>query len=128
MPGSSPGVTNESASTSGAVSQREIEQAKLHALLALPAVESEAARHVDAAPAVLQQRMAKLLPRGAEGDAVDDRAIAGAQPHTHMCLPDLLGIGDAVSGQRNHRLGIAGAERPCPRQARNQLAAGGRGG
>src|SRR5438309_6241280 len=123
MSGSSPGVTNECASTSGAVSRREIEKAKLHALLALPAVKREAARHVDGAATVLQQRMTKLLPRRAEGDAIDDRAIAGAQPHTHMRLPDLLGIGDAVGGQRDHRLRIAGTERPCPRQARNQLAA-----
>src|SRR5205809_7876513 len=96
-------MTNESASTSGAVSRCDIEEAKLHALLALPAVEGEAAGHVHAASAVLQQGMAKLLPRRAEGDAVDDRAIAGAQAHAHVRLADLVRIGDVVGGQRHHR-------------------------
>ncbi len=62
-------------------------------------------------PRLATQRLPELLPDGAEGDGIDGAAVAGLQAGPHMGLADLLGIGDGVGGQRDHRLGIAGAER-----------------
>ena len=47
-----------------------------------------------------------------------------------MRLSDLFGVGDLVRGQRKHRLGVPGAERPGARNVRQQrnIGAAGRDG
>ena len=76
---------------------------------------------MDGAAAVLEQGLSELLPGGAERNGVDGRAVAGLQTGAHMRLADLLGIGDGVGRQRDHRLGIAGAERAGAGDRRMQL-------
>ena len=48
-----------------------VQDTQLHPLLALPAVDREAARDVHGAPAVLRKRLAELLPDRAERDRID---------------------------------------------------------
>ncbi len=71
--------------------------------------------------AAVTQRHAKLLARGAEGDGVEAGAVGGFEPHPHMGLADLLGIRHRMRRQRNHRLGIARAERPGAFDHRDKL-------
>ena len=61
--------------------------------------------------AAVAQRHAEFLAGGAECDGVEPGAVGGFQPHAHMRLADFLGIGHRMRRQRNHRLGIARAER-----------------
>ena len=77
-----------------------------------------------ARPRFAEQRLAELLPDRAECDGVDGAAVAGLQPGAHMGLADLLGIGDGVGGQRDHRLRIAGAERAGAGDGRDKLGIG----
>src|SRR5262245_28038959 len=68
-----------------------VDEAELHALLALPPVERERAEGVDCAAAAREQGLAELLPHGAKGDGVDGAAVARQQADAHMGLADLLG-------------------------------------
>src|SRR6201982_3332138 len=93
------------------VSRRYINHPQLHPFDTVPAVEAQRAGGMHGSPAALPERVPELLSGGAKRDGVDDRAVAGAQPRTHMGLPHLFGIDEGVGGKRDHRLRIAGAER-----------------
>src|SRR5207247_8998805 len=92
----------------------DVEHPKLHAFGALPTVHRERSRDMQWLAAILRQRVAELLSDRAERDAIDDRAVAGFEPHAQMRLAYLIGIDQLVCRQRNDGLRIAGAERPGP--------------
>src|ERR1700720_5016227 len=73
-----------------------VEKTQLHAFLALPAVERQSAGRVHGAAAVLEQSLAERLADGAESDGGKGAAVAGFEPHAHVCLADLFGIGDRM--------------------------------
>jgi hypothetical protein len=79
-------------------------------------------------PAALPERHPKFLSGGAKRDGIDDRAIAGAQAHTHMGLPHLFDIDEGMGGERKDRLGIARAEGTRARDRRHDVGVGGGGG
>ena len=56
-----------------------IDDAKLHPLLALPAVDRERTGDMDGAAAILKQSSAEFLAGGPERDRADRGAIAGPQ-------------------------------------------------
>ena len=56
--------------------------------------------------------MAELLADRPERDAVDHGAVAGLEAHAQMRLAHFVGIDQLMRRQRNHRLRIAGPERP----------------
>ena len=72
-------------------------------------------------PRCCGQRVAERLADRAKRDGVDDRAVAGLEPHAHMRLPDFVGIDELMRRQRDHRLGIAGAERAGAVEHRGQF-------
>src|SRR5262245_15659733 len=88
------------------VSRRHVDEPQLHLLDAVPAVETQGTGGVHGSPAALPEGDPEFLPSGAKRDGIDDRAVAGAQPHTHMRLPHPFDIDEAVGGKRNARLGI----------------------
>ena len=118
-----PGLGN-AAHPADRIRRRDIDDAHLHALGALPAIDRETAGDVHRLPAALEQRIAELLAGGAERDRIDGRAVARAQPNANMRLPDRLRIRDGVPGQRDHRLRVAGAERPGAVDGREELEIG----
>src|SRR5262249_58225216 len=83
---------------------------------------------VHGSPAALPEGDPEFLPSGAKRDGVDDRAVAGAQPHTHMGLPHLFDIDEGVGGKRNDRLRIARPEGARARDRRHDIVIGGSGG
>src|SRR5262249_40852334 len=74
--------------------RRHVDEPQLHPFDAVPAVETQGAGGVHGSPAALPERDPEFLSGGAKRDGIDDRAIAGTQPHTHMGLPHLFGIDD----------------------------------
>src|SRR3954453_3759801 len=72
--------------------QRHVEDAQLRPVLALPAIERQAACGMQHTAAVLEQGFAERLVRGAEGDRLHASAIAGFEPRANVPLPDLLGM------------------------------------
>src|SRR5262249_15277365 len=89
---------------------REIVQAQLHPLGALPAIDAQASGGVHALAAALDQRAPELLAGRTESDGRDDGAIARLEARAHV-RPHLFGIDDGVRRQREYRLGIGGAKR-----------------
>src|SRR2546429_9993072 len=76
--------------------ERHVADAEFGPLVALPAIERQAARRMQGAPAVFQQGLAERLPRSAERDGLDARAVARSEPRTNVTLPHLLGVDDDV--------------------------------
>src|SRR5579863_8638321 len=92
--------------------RRDVDEAQLHPLLAVPAIDCQRSGRVDGAPTVVEQRRAELLAGGPEGDDVDGRAVAGAQARAQVGLSGLLHIGELMTRQGQDRLRIAGPEWP----------------
>ncbi len=111
------GAIHSQSNLQAGVGRRHVDQPQLHALRAVPAIDRQRAGGVHGAAATLRERGAELLSDRAKRDGIDDRAVARAQAHAHVRLADLLDIGDGVGGQRDHRLGVAGAERAGARDA-----------
>src|SRR5579864_9348693 len=80
------------------IGRRHIDDPQLHALVSLPAVDPERADDMEATAAVLEEGLAELLPGSPERDGVDCGPVARLQPHAHMRLADLVGVGDGVAG------------------------------
>jgi hypothetical protein len=76
---------------------------------------------VDQPAAAFKERSAKLLAGGAKGDAADERPVRRFQPHAHMRLADFFSVSDRVRRQRDHGLGIAGAERAGALDQRDEI-------
>src|SRR5258708_11788794 len=110
------------------VSRRYINHPQLYPFDTVPAVEAQRAGGVHGSPAALPEPDPELLSRGAKRNGVDDRAIAGTQPRTHMGLPDLFGIDEGMGRQRDDRFRIARAERTRARNRRHGVVVGGSGG
>src|SRR3989442_15765347 len=70
----------------------DVEDAQLHALGALPAIERERSRDMQRLPAMADQRVAELLADRAKRDAIDDRAVARLEPQAQMRLPHFIGV------------------------------------
>src|SRR5437879_13759159 len=85
------------------VSRRYINHPQLHPFDTVPAVEAQRAGGVHGSPAALPEPDPELLSGGAKRNGVDDRAIAGTQPRTHMGLPDLFGIDEGKIGRASCR-------------------------
>src|SRR6266550_7220208 len=109
------------------VSRCHIDEPQLHPLDAVPAVEAQGAGRMHALPTRLLKRASKLLSGGAKSNGVENRAVAGAQSHTHMRLSYLVGIDQGMRRKCNDRLGVARAERACARDRRHDLVGRGRG-
>ena len=69
------------------VDRRNVEQAQLEPLVALPTVDRERAGNVHAAAAVLEKGVAEFLAGGAEGDGVERAPSPAAEPRAHMGWP-----------------------------------------
>src|SRR5260370_3026132 len=110
------------------VSRRYINHPQLHPFDTVPAVEAQRAGGVHGSPAALPECDPELLSGGAKRNGVDDRAIAGTQPRTHMGLPYLFGIDEGMGRQRNDRFRIARAERTRARDRRHDVVVGASGG
>src|SRR5260221_760568 len=110
------------------VSRRYTSQAQLQPFGSVPGVEAQRAGGVHGWPAALPEPDPELLSGGAKRNGVDDRAIAGTQPRTHMGLPDLFGIDEGMGRQRDDRFRIARAERTRARDPRHDVVVGGSGG
>ena len=91
-----------------------VADAQLDALAAAPAVEAQRAGGVQRAAERRQHGAAERLARGTERDRVEDRAVAALQAHADMAVADLARVDDAVIRKGEGRLGLAGAEGPCP--------------
>ena len=64
-------------------------------------------------PRLFEQRLAERLAERAEGDGVDGRAVARAQPHADVGLPDLIGIGHVCSGKATTGSGLPAPNGPA---------------
>ena len=71
-----------------------------------PAIRRHAAAARDVAPG-----RRRAAGRPTKRDAIDNRTVAGFEPHPDVCLADFVGIDQLVRRQRDHWLGIAAAER-----------------
>ena len=78
-------------------------------------------------PRLARERRAELLAGGAERDDIDGRAVAAAQAGAQVRLAGLLHIGELMAGEHQHRLRIAGAERPGARDRGDGFEIGGAG-
>src|SRR4051794_38606600 len=94
---------------------------QLHPFSTLPAVNCEIARDMQQLPTIFRERAAELLADGAEGNAVNECAVAGLQANAQVRLPDLLGVSQLMRRQRDQRLRIAAAERSGALQSRHEL-------
>src|SRR5215469_4717122 len=104
---------------------RDVEKTQLHALLPVPAVDRERARRVHGTAAMVDERGAELLARGAERDGVDARTVARAQAHAQMRGADLVHISELMARQSQDWLRIAGAEGPSAGEQGRGLEIGG---
>src|SRR5437016_3271916 len=59
------------------------------------------------------KRIAELLADRTEGDAVDDRAIAGLEAQSQMRLAYFVGVDELMRRQCQHHVRIAAPERTC---------------
>src|SRR6516225_3938609 len=110
------------------VSRRYINHSELHPFDTVPAVEAQRAGGVHGSPTALPEPDPELLSGGAKRNGVDDRAVPGTQPRTHMGLPYLFGIDEGMGRQRDDRFWIARAERTRARDRRHDAVVGGSGG
>src|SRR5215471_5059117 len=80
---------------------RDVGDAKLHALRALVAVDTERPRDMERLAAIFRERAAEFLADAAKRDAVDQRAVARFQANAQVRLPDLVGEHQLMIGERN---------------------------
>ena len=90
-------------STEACVSRRDVDEAQLHPLSAIPAVEAQGADCVHGLPARLSEGDPKFLSGGTKCDGIDDRPVAGAQSRPHMGLAHLFGIDQRMRRKCNDR-------------------------
>src|SRR5919108_3436211 len=64
--------------------QGDVEDAKLRAILALPAIDREVARGMQRPPAVLEQSLAERLARRAKRDRLHARAVPRLEPRANV--------------------------------------------
>ena len=99
------------------LTRRQIREPQLDALLALPAVDSDLASGVHSAATVFQQRLAKRLADGTEGDRVHELSIAGTKARADVVLTNRIGIGERMRRQRQQ------SARDCPHRTARRATA-----
>src|SRR5690606_5192882 len=87
-----------------------VENPKLHAFGALPAIHAQTSRDVNRLAAICDQRPAEIVVGGAERDRIEHRAVRSPQPHPYVLVADHIGEGDAVIWQGENRLSISGTK------------------
>jgi hypothetical protein len=137
MPGSSPGTARAESPADApspanrlysAVGGGGVVDEELDAALALPLVAAQVAGDVQGGAPGVEQRRAERPLEAAEGDGAQPRLAGGVgEEAADMGPADRLGAHDAHRGEREARLGVAGAEGGEALQRVDQLGAGGAG-
>src|ERR1019366_5433497 len=88
-----------------------IDQSQLRLLATAVTIDRQRAGEMDAGAPRAQQRLAERLADDAERDRLDRRALGGDRAQPKMLDAGREDADQTMTRQREHRLGIAGAER-----------------